>query len=133
MITTKQAVMGLAAFIDNELLPAIGAEGAAKYGIGVVSSLLLRRGEAALDGLKDKELVKSLGLVTDQGIDAELLKEVLLERFPAEGIRIEAEQINGLLERFLGKLAAVFQVRLAGAVTFHRADLEKLFSYMMGG
>ena len=107
--------------------------GPVKYGAGVAAALLVKQGETLLEKGKENETIKALGLVRDGEYDIDALKTAMLERFPEEGLRIEAEQINGLLNQVLGKLGPIFNIRMEGGITFHRSDVEKLYRYIQGG
>lgn len=131
MVSSRQIMKGVGMWVDSEILPML--HGVSKYGVGVVSALLAKQGEGLLEKAKGLELVKALGLVRDGEFDLEGLKIVMLERFPEDGLRIEAEQINGFLNQFLGKLGTVLNFRVEGGVTFRKTDVEKLYQYIMGG
>ena len=131
MINSRQIAKGLGAWVDNEILPMM--RGPVKYGAGVAAALLVKQGETLLEKGKENETVKALGLVRDGEYDIDVLKTAMLERFPEEGLRIEAEQINGLLNQVLGKLGPILNIRMEGGITFHKSDVEKLYQYILGG
>ena len=130
-MTSRQIARGIAAWVDTEVLPMM--HGTTKYGAGVVAALLSKKGEALLEQAKEQDLVKAMGLVRDGEYDLDLIREVMLQPFPAEGLRIDAKQINNAVSRFLGKLGPILNFQVEGCVTFHKADLEKLFGYITGG
>ena len=131
MATSKQIAKGIATWIDAEMLPMM--RGAGKYGAGMASVLLLKRGEMILDQGKELDAVKLMGLVRNGEYDLDLIREVMLQPFPAEGMRLEASQINNAINRFLGKLGPILNIQVEGSMTFHKFDLEKLFGYIAGG
>lgn len=131
ILTSKQIIRGAASWLDSEILPTM--HGASKYGLGVAVSLLSKRGETLLDKAMANDVVQSFGLVRDGGYDLDELRSVMLERFPQEGIRIDAEQINNAVNRFLGKLGPIINYKMSGSITFHRADLERLLNAIMEG
>lgn len=131
IITPKQIIRGAASWLDSEILSTMGS--ASKYGLGVAASLLSKRGEALLEKAMTNDTVKTLGLARDGGYDLDELRSVMLERFPPEGIRIGAEQINNAIDRFLGKLSPIINYKVSGGITFHRADLERLLNAIMEG
>lgn len=131
IITPKQIIHGAASWLDSEVLSTMGS--ASKYGLGIVASLLSKRGEALLEQAMGNDTVQALGLVRDGGYDLDELRSIMLERFPPEGIRIDAEQINGAVNRFLGKLAPIINYQVQGGITFHRSDLERLLNAIMEG
>ena len=131
MVTSRQIVKGAAMWVDTEILPMM--HGAAKYAAGVAAAMLAKQGEGLLEKAKEQDLVKTFGLVKDGAYDLDTLKSVMLERFPEEGLRIEAQQINQFMSRFLGKLGPVLNFQVEGGVTFHKSDVEKFYQYIMGG
>lgn len=131
MVTSRQIVKGAAMWVDTEILPMM--HGATKYAAGVAAAMLAKQGESLLEKAKEQELVKTFGLVKDGAYDLDTLKSVTLERFPQEGLRIEAQQINQFVNRFLGKWGPVLNFQIEGGVTFHKSDVEKLYQYILGG
>lgn len=115
-------------WIDSEVLTTM--QGAPKYGVGIAAALLSKRGEALLDKAKAHDKAKALGIVQGGEFDYDLLRAILVDPFPAEGIRIEADQINGAIHKFLGKLAPILNYQVQGGITFHKSDIEKLFDYI---
>lgn len=131
VITSKQIIRGVGSWIDAEILPSM--HGPAQYAVGVAAAMLSKKGEALLDKARDNEIVKTLGISRDGGYDLDELRTVMLERYPADGIRIDADQINSALNRFLGKLAPIINYKVQGGITFHRSDLERLLNAIMEG
>lgn len=131
MVTSGQIARGIGAWVDAELLPM--ATGATKYGASVAAAMGAKWIEGKLEKIRHMEAAKELGIAVGDGFDLEALKTVMLDRFPADGLRIEAEQLNKMIAKFLGKWGAILNIQLQGAVTFHRGDVEKLFGYIMGG
>lgn len=130
MVSSHQIMKGLAMWIDSEVASTMS--GFSQYGIGVVSALLSRKGEKLLNEAAKNETVQTLGLAQNGAFDLELLREIMLEPFPDDGIRVEAEQINGVVGKFLGRLEPIVNFQVRGGVTFHRSDVEKLFEYIGG-
>lgn len=130
MVSAHQIMKGVAMWIDAEIASALN--GFPKYGVGVASALLSRRGEQLLNEAAKNETVQTLGLAKDGAFDLELLREVMLEPFPDDGLRLEADQINDFADRFLGRLGPIVGFQVRGGVTFHRADVEKLFEHIGG-
>lgn len=130
MVSSHQIMKGLAMWIDAEIASALN--GFPQYGIGVASALLSRRGEKLLNEAAKNETVQTLGLAQDGSFDLELLREIMLEPFPEDGLRLEADQINDFAGKFLGRLGPIVNFQVQGGVTFHRSDVEKLFEYIGG-
>lgn len=130
MVSSHQIMKGVAMWIDSEVASTMS--GFPQYGIGVVSALLSRKGEKLLNEAAKNETVQTLGLAQNGAFDLELLREIMLEPFPEDGIRVEAEQINDFAGKFLGRLGPIVNFQVRGGVTFHRSDVEKLFEYIGG-
>lgn len=128
MVTSKQIIKGTARWIDTELLRTM--QGLPKYAVGAGSVLLSRWAEPKLEALKQSEQAKLMGVVRDGEFDYDLLREALVEPFPEEGLRLEADQINGFMSKFLGKLGPILNFQVQGGITFHKSDVEKLFDYI---
>lgn len=128
MVSSHQIVKGLAMWIDSELLST--AKGFPKYGIGIISAFIGNRGETMLEKLKDSNGVKFAEITKDGQYDYDLLRACLVEPFPDEGLRLEADQINAVVNKFLGNWASVINFGVQGGITFHKSDVEKLFDYI---
>lgn len=131
MVTSAQIARGIGAWVDAEMLPM--TTGATKYGASVAAAMGAKWMEGKLEKIRNMETTKELGIAVGDGFDLDALKTVMLEQFPADGLRIEAEKLNNMIAKFLGKWGAILNIQLQGAVTFHRSDVEKLFGYIMGG
>lgn len=130
MVTSKQIAKGVGLFVDNEVLPMLPS--GTRYGVAVGSVMGAKWLEGKLEHLRKTEAAKEFGLAVDGGFDLDALRSAMLERFPADGLRIEAEQINRAINQFLGKLGPVLNIQMTGGLTFHRGDLEKLYRYILG-
>lgn len=131
MVSSHQIMKGVAMWIDSEIASTMN--GFPQYGIGMASALLSRRGEKLLNEAARNEAVQTLGIAQDGSFDLELLREIMLEPFPEDGLRLEADQINDFAGKFLGRLGPIMNFQVRGGVTFHRSDVEKLFEYIIGG
>ena len=128
MVTSKQIAKGVGLFVDNEVLPMLS--GGTRYGVSVGSVMGAKWLEGKLEHLRKTEAAKELGLSVGDGFELETLRTAMVERFPDEGIRIEADRINRFINHFLGKLGPVLNIQMEGGLTFYRADLEKVFRYI---
>lgn len=89
MVSSHQIMKGVAMWIDSEVASTMG--GFTQYGIGMLSALLSRKGEKLLNRAAQNETLQALELVKDGGFDLNLLREITLEPFPDEGLRLDAE------------------------------------------
>lgn len=81
---------GLAAYLDNELMPQIPAgETLKKFGTGVIISLAISRLDNIIRELAANSLVSASGLVTAEEIDLEALKAAAVTNMPETGLEFE--------------------------------------------
>lgn len=110
MITIEQAARGLTSYLDTELLPHLPAGKALM--VGTAAALYIRKAPDIARQLIDMPVVKLLGIVDEQGnIDIDELYNAVLP------------QVRGTFE---------LRVPLVGSLTFDRAEIDKLYSYLKG-
>lgn len=102
---------GIAAYLDNELMPNLPANGFEKVLAGTAISLAIRKSGAIVEGYKDNKIVKMLGIMDENGnVDVGILAEELKKNIPIDGFKVELPMIGGL--------------------TFHKDDVDKLHDYI---
>lgn len=112
MVTIDQVERGIAAYLDRELMPILPDTGFQKVLIGTGIGLALRKYKGQLAELKDHPVVKMLGVFDKNGnVDIDVVKEELGKQIPETGLKMELPMIGGL--------------------TFHKADVDKLHSYIV--
>lgn len=105
---------GIARYLDAELIPKLPENGWKRFGVGVVSGLVAKRGGLLLEGLKNNPMLQTLAVVdATGGFDVALLRELAAERIPESGLQID--------------------VPVVGSLKIYRADLDKLYGYITEG
>lgn len=110
MITIEQAARGLTSYLDAELLPHLPT-GKALI-VGAAAALYIRKAPDIARQLIGMPAVKLLGIIDEQGnIDIDELYNAVLP------------QVRGTFD---------LSVPLVGNLTFDRAEIDKLYSYLKG-
>lgn len=111
MKTIAQIQKGVAAYLDNELMPQLPENGIEKVLAGTAMSLAIRKSGVIMGSLKDNKAVKMLEIMDSEGnVDVDILAEELKKNVPNDGVKIEIPLIGGL--------------------TFHKSDVEKVHEYI---
>lgn len=111
VVDINQIEMGIAKYLDAELLPQLPREGAKGFGIQVMATLATKRMGALVRSYADLPLLKTMGIVdANGGIDAPGLYEAAAKSMPDTGISVD--------------------VPVVGKLTFYKADLDKLYKYI---
>lgn len=111
MVTITKIEQGVAAYLDSELMPKLPETGLEKILAGTAISLVIRRGGKILDSYRNNKTVQLLGIMDAEGnVDIDVLAEELKKNMPADGVKIDVPMI--------------------GAMTFHKSDIDKLYSYI---
>lgn len=118
MVSIAQIERGVGRWVDAELMPLIPTGGQydnlKRIGVAAGAVYLIRKGKTVLMTLRDSSFLNALGAVDANGdIDIEGVKEVLAEKIPETGIKVNIPILN--------------------EVTFYRRDLESVYAYIMGG
>lgn len=109
MIPYEQAVAGFARYVDKEVLPHM--TGVKKIGLGAYTALAAKNAAKMLKDSASNSAVAITGLATENGVDIELLYNVLCERM-TENVQID--------------------IPFIGVLTVNRSDVDKLYNYMRG-
>ena len=109
MVPYEQAVTGFVRYVDKEMLPHMS--GFKKVGLGAYTALAARNAVQALKGAAANPAVAITGLVSEAGVDLELLYSAVSERM-TENIQLD--------------------IPLVGVFVVSRADVDKLYNYMRG-
>ena len=104
---------GIARYIDAELIPKLPDDGLKRFGIGMVSGLVAKRGGMILEHVAKMPILQMLTVVDSSGgLDVGLLYEIAKEKVPSAGMNIE--------------------VPFVGKIKMYPADIEKLYRYICG-
>lgn len=111
MVTITNIEQGVAAYLDSELMPKLPETGLEKVLMGTAISLVIRRAGTIVEGYKNNKAVQMLGIMDAEGnVDVDILAEELKKNLPESGVKVEVPMI--------------------GSLTFHKADIDKLYSYI---
>ena len=113
MVEISRIEMGVARYLDAELVNKLPGNTWKQFGAGMASGLIAKRGGMALGRLKSHPVAKAFALVDEAGcIDVGILRELAREKIPDGGLPVD--------------------VPLIGKLTIYREDIEKLYGYIMG-
>lgn len=111
MIAFDKVQKGIAAYLDNEVMPALKDEGWKRVAAGAAISLALSRSADFIPILQENQFVKAMKLMDENGnIDVEALVPVLKDQ--------------------LAKEPMVVSLPMMGDMTFHEQDIDKLYDYI---
>lgn len=109
MTSINSVKKGLAAYLDNELMPQIPENHAVKkFATGMIFTLLLQRMDNVVRSLASNSILSASGLISAEGVDLAAIKEAALANMPEQGL--------------------VVDLPLLGSMTIHKSDINKLVS-----
>lgn len=112
MVTLQQMQQGLSKYVANELTSKMS--GAQKWIFGAGAELYIGNIAQIFNKLKSHPMVSALGVIDEQDqIDLDKLYTVLLHQADQSPMTID--------------------IPMAGAFTFDRGDVEKLYNYIVRG
>ena len=89
MVSVQQVEKGLAAYIDNEMLPNLPRDGIKGFGVGVAATLLIKRGGGIIQQLASNKIVQQMGLVAPDGsVDLDAVQEACVVNMPNTGVPV---------------------------------------------
>lgn len=118
MVSINQVECGVGRWVDAELIPLLPTGGQydnlKRIGVAASAVYIIRKGKTALMSLQNSSFLNALGAIdADGNVDIDGIKEVLAEKIPETGIKVNIPILN--------------------EVTFYRRDLESVCAYIMGG
>lgn len=124
MVTMAQVESGIARFVDREIISALPVSEVKRFGIGVAIAAAIKRGGKVAGKLKDNEFIQLLELVsTDGGVDVDFMAEVLKERIPTAGLRVDLSPIKARMP---------ILKEIPDSLTFTAEDVDKLHKDIVG-
>lgn len=112
MVSLAQVQMGVERYIDAEILAKIPDW--RKWVLGASASRMLSRSTEIFNQLKLSPVVAAMGVIDDQD-------------------QIDIDAIHAEFAKQAQRGAITFDVPLMGALTLNAADVDKLYSYIVGG
>lgn len=112
MVAYSKVINGITKFVDSEIINKL--VGAPRWIIGTISGVALKKANNLYVGLKNNVWIKSMELVNEKDeIDVELIYEELKKQAQKGSIFIN--------------------IPMAGELTLNEQDVDKLYSFIMGG
>lgn len=112
MVNLQQVQRGLSRYVSNELTSKM--TGAQKWIFGAGAELYLANIGEVFNKLKTNPMVAALGVIDESGnIDIDKVYTVFLHQADSGSMTVE--------------------IPMAGAFTFDRSDVEKIYQYIIGG
>lgn len=112
MVSIANIQKGLAAYLDNEVLPQFPSNGLERVLAGTAIGLGIRKSGSIIMGYKDHKAVQMLEIMdADGNVDVNVLAEELKKNVPVDGVKIDVPMIGGM--------------------TFHKEDVDKLKEYII--
>lgn len=116
MVSIERVEKGIANYMDTELMAKLPANGWERVVIGAAIGIAVKRSERVVNALKDNAIVKTLGVITEDGaVDVDTLKEAAMEQVKKQGFA----EIGG--------------IPIIKKITFRAEDVEKLYHYIVEG
>lgn len=111
MVSIDSIKKGLAAYLDNELMPQIpDNHPVKKFATGMVFTLLLQRLDGIMQSLGGNAIISASGLITTNGVDIDAVKAAAIANMPEPGLSIELPML--------------------GSMTIHKSDINKLTAFI---
>ena len=112
MVNLAQVQLGVEKYIENEIIAKIVDW--RKWVVGVGVSMALSRSTEIFNQIKDHPAVKAMGVIDDNDM-------------------IDIDKLHAEFAKQAQRGAITFDVPLMGALTLNAADVDKLYSYIVGG
>lgn len=112
MVNLAQVQMGIEKYIENEIITKIVDW--RKWVVGAGASMALSRSTDIFNQIKDHPVVKAMGIIDENDM-------------------IDIDKLHAEFAKQAQRGAITFDVPLMGALTLNAADVDKLYSYIVGG
>lgn len=114
MVSINQVEVGLANWLDAELIPKLPTTGQydplKKVAIATGAMYAVKRGRKLLG--RYEPMLSTIGLIEDGNIDLEGVRDELKRQMPVEGVPVS--------------------VPMVGELRFYRDDVDHMYNYIMG-
>lgn len=112
MVAYSKVLNGVTRFVDDEIINKL--IGMPRWVLGTLSGVALTRANNIYVGLKNNVWIKSMELVNDKD-------------------EIDVELIYKELKKQAQKGSILVNIPMAGSLTLNEQDVDKLYSFIMGG
>lgn len=97
MISRDRVAKGVAAYLDNEVLPQLPGDGWEKVIAGTAMGIMTKKMDHLIETLQKHPVVKAFGVIDDDGmIDDVLVMDQLREHIPDEGMLISLPLVGDM-------------------------------------
>lgn len=112
MVSVDSLEKGIANYIDAEIFELLPQNGWQKVALGTAMSIAIKKAGNVTQSLSENQILVAMGVVSEEGIDLDLLKESLKENIPEKGMNVN--------------------VPLLGEMIFFKKDVDVLCEYIEG-
>lgn len=112
MVNYSKVINGLEKFINEEIISKM--VGTPKILMNVVVGVVVARATEIFQMLKENSIVKALKIVN-------------------ENDEVDIEILYTELKKQVQKVPLIFDFKMLGTITLSEVDVDKLYSYIMGG
>ena len=112
MVSIGRVERGIASYLDREMLPKLDADGLQGFGIGVATSILIKRVGHIVNSLKNNNIMQMLGVFDGKGnVDIDILRDAVKENISDNGRKMSFS--------------------ILGSFTFYKSDVDILYNCIM--
>ena len=113
MVNANQIEKGVAAYLDEEVMPQVHLEPWKKAVLGTGASVAIKRVGNVLENIKGNQALSALGVVDQEGnVDIDIVSTEFKKQIPTEGLKVK--------------------IPLLGEITFHESDVDMLYRKITG-
>lgn len=110
-VSMQSVQRGVAAYLDNEFMPAFPEKGIQRILVGAAASLAIKRYSDLVEVYKEQPFVKSLGIFDENG-------------------DVDIDTLAGAVKGQMGKDGFSVDIPALGTLTFKTMDVDKLCDYI---
>jgi hypothetical protein len=111
MYTYTQVYNGISKYLESDIVSKIN--GWQKWVVGAGMSMALAKGNEIFEKLKESEMIKTLGLIDDEG-------------------NINVDEAYKYLKEQAEKSTITINNAITGPITFDKTDVDRLYSFIKG-
>ena len=112
MVNLAQVQMGIEKYIENEIIAKIVDW--RKWVVGAGASMALSRSTDIFNQIKEHPVIKAMHIIDDNDL-------------------IDIDKLHTEFAKQAQRGAVTFDIPLMGALTLNASDVDRLYSYIMGG
>lgn len=112
MVSISQVEKGIARYLDAELVDLLPDNGVQRLIAATGISLMIKRSGQMFENIKNNDWVRMLGIIDDDQIDIDTLRDELKANMPDSGVKVD--------------------IPVLGKITLKKDDVDKLHDYIAG-